>query len=133
MAKSSNYKTGRAHVTGDDDKDDLLRAMGLVGLPLLAFQRNMLKILRNGLDEAGIHKPVQTLAQNELHALFMILDPTARWRNSLGADIEKKLKDTLDAAVPKVISGAVSLIDAQATVLDSFIKELDPARKRAKH
>jgi hypothetical protein len=69
------------------------------------------------------------LAEHELHALFMILDPKAHWRNSLGVEIEKKLKDALDGAVPKVISGSVNLIEAQQAILTSLIEALDTARK----
>jgi len=128
MPTDRDYETGRAQVTGEDAKADLLQGMGLLALPLLAFHRNILDILRTGINEAGLLKPVQTLVENELHALLMILDPTGKWRNSLGADIEKKLKDTLDAAVPKVISGSVSLIDAQQAMLTSIIVALDTVR-----
>jgi hypothetical protein len=129
MATNKDYKTGRAQGTGEDPKDDLLRGLGLLALPVLAFQRNMLGLVKTGIEEAGLLKPVRTLAENELHALFMIVDPKAEWRNSLGIEIEKKLKDTLDAAVPKVIAGSVSLIDAQQALLTSLIEALDTARK----
>jgi hypothetical protein len=89
----------------------------------------MLGMVKTGIEEAGLLKPVRTLAENELHALFMIVDPKAEWRNSLGVEIEKKLKDMLDAAVPKVIAGSVSLIDAQQALLTSLIEALDTARK----
>jgi hypothetical protein len=129
MATNKDYKTGRAQGTGEDPKGDLLRGLGLLALPVLAFQRNMLGMVKTGIEEAGLLKPVRTLAENELHALFMIVDPKAEWRNSLGVEIEKKLKDTLDAAVPKVIAGSVSLIDAQQALLTSLIEALDTARK----
>ena len=129
MPTDSDYKTGRTQVTGEDAKDGLLRGVGLLALPVLAFQRNMLKVVRKGIEEAGLLQPVRTLAEHELHALFMILDPTGRWRNSLGVEIEKKLKDAFDSAVPKVISGSVSLIDAQQAILTSLIEALDTARK----
>src|SRR5437588_7412444 len=105
MPTDRGYKTGRAQVTGEDAKDDLLRGGGLLALPVLAFQRNMLNVVRKGIEEAGLLQPVRTLAEHELHALFMILDPKGQWRNSLGVEIEKKLKDAFDSAVPKVISG----------------------------
>jgi hypothetical protein len=129
MPTDRDYKTGRAKVTGEDAKDDLLRGVGLLALPVLAFQRNMLKVVRKGIEEAGLLQPVKMLAQHELHALFMILDPKAKWRNSLGVEIENKLKDALDSAVPKIISGSVSLIDAQHQILTSLIDALDTARK----
>jgi hypothetical protein len=128
MPTDSDNETGRAQVTDENAKGDLLRGMGLLVLPLLAFQRNILGILRTSINEAGLLKPVQTLAENETHALLMILDPTGKWRNSLGTDIEKELKGTLDAAVPKVISGSVMLIDAQQELLTSIIAALDKAR-----
>lgn len=132
MATDRDYKTGRAQVTGEDPKDpkdDLLRGLGLLALPMLAFQRNMLGLVKQGIEEAGLLKPVRTLAEHELHALFMIIDPKAHWRNSLGVEIEKKLKDALDSAAPKVISGSVNLIDAQQSILTSLIDALDKARK----
>ena len=120
MPTDRDHKTGRAQVTGEDVKDGLLRGMGLMALPVLAFQRNMLNVVRKGIQEAGLLQAVGTLAQHELHALFMILDPKAQWRNSLGVEIEKKLKGAFDSAVPKVISGSVSLIDAQEAILTAF-------------
>jgi hypothetical protein len=111
-------------------KGDLLRSIGLLAVPLLAFQRNMLGIALAGIDKASALKPVQTLAQCELQALMMILDPNGAWRNSLGTDIEEEMKATLDAAVPKVISGSVMLIDAQQELLNSLIAVLDKARTR---
>ena len=92
-------------------------------------QRNMLNVVRKGIQEAGLLQAVGTLAQHELHALFMILDPKAQWRNSRGVEIEKKLKDAFDSAAPKVISGSVSLIDAQEAILTAVIEALDAARK----
>jgi len=129
MAADKDYKSGRARATEEDTKDDMLRGMGLLALPVLAFHRNMLNVVRKGIEEAGLLQPVRTLAEHELHALFMVLDPTAKWRNSLGVEIEKKLKDALDSAVPKVVSGSVSLIDAQQALLTSLIEALDTARK----
>ncbi|MEJ0079195.1 MAG: hypothetical protein WDO17_27915 [Alphaproteobacteria bacterium] len=116
-------------MTVEDLKGSLMQRVGLVALPVLAFQRNMLGIVRTGIKDDGLLKPLQTLAQNELQALLMILDPLGKWRDSLGADMEKKLKDTFDRAGPKVISGAVSLIDAQQELLDVLIEALDKARK----
>jgi hypothetical protein len=129
MPADKDAKTGRANETREDVKGNLLRGLGLLALPVLAFQRNMLGILRTGINEAGVLKPMQMLAEHELHALFMILDPKAHWRNSLGVEIEKKLKDALDGAVPKVISGSVNLIEAQQAILTSLIEALDTARK----
>jgi len=129
MATDRDDRTARAQVTGEDVKEDLLRGMGLLALPVLAFHRNMLTVVRKGIEEAGLLQPVRTLAEHELHALFMFLDPKGQWRDSLGVEIEKKLKDAFDSAVPKVISGSVSLIDAQQAILTSLIETLDTARK----
>ena len=129
MPTDRDYKKGRAQVTGEDVKDNLLRGVGLMALPVLAFQRNMLTVVRKGIEQADLLRPVRTLAEHELHALFMILDPKGQWRNSVGVEIEKKLKDTFDSAVPKVISGSVNLIDAQQAILTSLIEALDTARK----
>jgi hypothetical protein len=123
MPTDNDYETGRENAKGG-----LLRSIGLVLMPVLAFQRNMLGIARAGIDEASNLKPVQTLVQCELQAFMMILDRDGKCRNSLGADIEKELQATLDAAVPKVISGATMLIEAQQDLLTSIIKVLDKAR-----
>jgi hypothetical protein len=133
MGTNNDSESDRAQESETDRaqesvKGDLLRSIGLLVLPLLALQRNMLGIARAGINEAGLLKPVQTLAQSELHALLMILDPTRKWRDSLGTDIEKELRESLDAAVPKVISGSVMLIDAQQALLTSIIEVLDKAR-----
>ena len=109
---------------------DLLRSIGLLVVPVLAFQRNILGVALAGIDKASALKPVQTLAECEVQALLMILDPTGAWRNSLGTDIEEELKATLDAAVPKAISGSVMLIDAQQELLNSLITVLEKARTR---
>jgi hypothetical protein len=130
MAADRDSKTGRAQASGEDVKDDLLRGLGLLALPVLAFQRNMLGLVKQGIEEAGLLKPVRMLAQHELHALFMIIDPKAHWRNSLGVEIEKKVKDALDSAAPKIISGSVNLIDAQEQILKVLIEALDTARKK---
>src|SRR4051812_4273772 len=109
-------------------KRDMLRSIGLLVVPVLAFQRNMLGIALAGIDKASALKPVQTLAQCELQALLMILDPTGARRNSPDADIEEEMKTALDAAVPKVISGSVMLIEAQQLLLNSLIAVLDKPR-----
>jgi hypothetical protein len=131
MPANKDYKTRRAEMSGEDVKDGLCRGLGLLALPVLAFQRNMLGILRTGIEQAGLLKPLQTLIENELHAAMMIADPTGERRNSLGADMEKTLKDALDKAVPKVISGSISFIDAQEALLTSLIGALDTARKNS--
>ena len=130
MPTNSDHKTDRARVTGEDIKDGLLRGVGLLALPVLAFHRNMLGIVRTGINEAGLLKPLQTLAQNELHALLMIVDPNGKLRNSLGTDVEDKLRDAFDRIGPKVISGSNSLIDAQHEILTVLIEALDTARKK---
>jgi hypothetical protein len=128
MPTEGEDRTGRAPGPGESSGGGLLQSVVLLALPVLAFHRNMLDIVRTGIDKAGVLKPVRTLAENELHALLMLLDPSGNWRNSLGADMEKKLKDTLDAAVPKMISGSVSLIEAQHSVLEAVIEALNAAR-----
>jgi hypothetical protein len=125
MATDNDSETGQAQ---ENAKGDLLRSIGLLVVPLLVLQRNMLGIARASINEAGLLKPVQTLAESELQAVFMIADPKATWRNSVGADVENRLKGTLDAAVPKVISGSIMLIDAQREMLTSIIDALDTAR-----
>src|SRR4051812_20487945 len=82
MPANKDYKTRRAEMSGEDVKDGLCRGLGLLALPVLAFQRNMLGILRTGIEQAGLLKPLQTLIENELHAAMMIADPTGERRNS---------------------------------------------------
>src|SRR5262245_46096216 len=126
MATDKDNKVARAY----EAKDSMLRDVGLLALPVLAFQRNMLKIVKKGIQEAGLHKPVQTLAEHELHASFMILESTAKRSTTVGAEIEKKMKDSLDRVVPKGLSGAVELIDAQYEILTKLIDALDMVMKK---
>ena len=125
MPTDNDNETGRAQ---EDAKGGLLQNIVLLMLPVLAFQRNMLGIARAGINEASNLKPVQTLAQSEMHALMMAIDKHGAVRNSLGTDIEKELKETLDTAVPKVISGSIMLIEAQQELLTSIIQALDKVR-----
>lgn len=129
MPMDQDNEAGRGQVNGHAPRGDLPGAIGLLALPVLAFHRNMLSLVRKGIEDAGLLKPVQNLLQSELQAVLMIIDPTAHWRNTRGAEIEKRLQDTLDRAVPKVISGSISLIDAQHAILTELIAALDTARK----
>jgi hypothetical protein len=128
MATDRDNKAGRAHEAAQGAKEGLLHDVGLLALPVLAFQRNMLKLVKKGIEEAGLLKPVRTLAEHELQALFMILDPTGKFRNSR-AEIEEKMRDAFDKAVPKVIEGSVHLIDAHHDFLTKLIEALETERK----
>jgi len=64
-------------------KDSIFRNFSLLALPWLSFQRDMLAIMKKGIEDTSHVKPVQKLTLLELHALMMILDPSRTWRSPL--------------------------------------------------
>ena len=98
MPTDNDNETGRAQ---EDAKGDLLRGMGLLALPVLAFQRNMLGIARAGINEASLLKPVQTLAESELHALMMILDPNGACEKLAGRRYRKEAEGHVRRSRPE--------------------------------
>lgn len=98
-------------------KDTIFRNFSLLSLPWLSFQRDMLAILKKGIEDTSHVKPVQKLTLLELHALMMILDPSRTWRSPFDADFEKRVEDAYQETFPKLLSGSIHLIEAQETIL----------------
>jgi len=98
-------------------KDSLFRNFSLLALPWLSFQRDMLAILKKGIEDTSHVKPVQKLTLLELHALMMILDPSRTWRSPFDADFEKRVEEAYKETAPKLLSGSIHLIEAQEIIL----------------
>ena len=64
-------------------QDGMLRSFSLLALPWLSFQREMLAIMKKGIEDTSHVRPVQKLTLLELHALMMILDPSRNVEKSL--------------------------------------------------
>ena len=100
-----------------DYKDSIFRNFSLLALPWISFQRDMLAILKKGIEDTSHVKPVQKLTLLELHALMMIVDPSRTWRSPFDADFEKRIEDAYKETFPKLLSGSIDLIEAQEKVL----------------
>jgi hypothetical protein len=118
----------------------MVRAAVLLTLPLLAFQRDLLNIMKAGLEQppkpetsqsdqgvpargAGIGDLLQKLTAQELQALMMVLDPSHSLRNSLGVDFPKLAVGVADVS-QKLAGGALNIIEAQSKVLEHVIATL---------
>jgi hypothetical protein len=106
-----------------------LRNFALVALPWLSFQRDILAIMRKGIDDANNVRPFENLTSLELHAWMMIFDPTRRWRALVDHDLEKTFTETYDKILPKLVSGSRAFIDAHEAALDSVSELLNDVRK----
>jgi aspartyl aminopeptidase len=107
----------------------LLRNFILLALPWLAFQREILAIMKKGIEDASHVRPVENLTSREMQALMMIVDPSGKWRSLLDRDLEKKIQETYTATVPKFVSGSIQFIDAQDKLLASISDLLGNLRK----
>ena len=85
--------------------------------------------MKAGVEKADNLKPFKALAQHEVHALMMIVDPERKWRNSKDGDFEKKCEDAYDETVAKIASGAISFIDAQQKLIATLIETANKGRK----
>jgi len=108
---------------------DIFKAVTLLALPWLNFQCKMLELLKVGVQNADNIKPFKALAQHEVHALMMIVDPERKWRNSKDGDFEKKCENAYDETVAKIASGAISIIEAQQKLIESLIETANKGRK----
>jgi hypothetical protein len=110
----------------------VLRNFALLALPWLAFQREMLAIMKKGIEDASHVRPVENLTSRELQALMMVLDPSGKWRSLLDRDLEKKIQDIYTNTVPKYVAGSLSFIEAQDRLLGSIADLLDNLRNENK-
>lgn len=118
---------GRGHP--QDSEGRVLRNLILLTLPWLSFQRDMLAIMKRGIEDASHARPIENLTLRELQALMMILDPSGKWRNLIDRDLQDKIKETYTKTFPKLRSGLVLSIEAQEAILASMSELLDKVRK----
>ena len=111
--------------------DGILNAVALLALPWLKFQDKMLEFMKAGIKNADTIKPFKELAQHELHALMMILDPERKLRNSAGTDLEKKLEDIYNDTVAKIASGSIGFIEGQQKFIAALIEAANKGRTQA--
>jgi hypothetical protein len=132
MSNNNIGNVGRAQ-TG---KGGILRAVILLTLPFLSFQRDLLHILKTNLDRRpqdedgdtpannGLGDLIHKLTARELQALMMVLDPSQAWRRGLGEDFQSKLADDIAEISQQVAAGAVNVIEAQSKTLDRLVELL---------
>lgn len=107
----------------------VLRNFILLTLPWLSFQREMLAIMKKGIEDASHVRPIENLTSRELQALMMILDPSGKWRSLLDRDLEKKIEETYTKTFPKLASSSIHFIEAQEALLASISDLLNKLRK----
>ncbi|MGA8935620.1 MAG: hypothetical protein WB522_15265 [Pseudolabrys sp.] len=111
-----------------DHAQSMLRSFTLLALPWLSFQRDMLAIVKKGIEDTSHVKPVQKLTLLELHALMMILDPSRKWRGPFDAELEKRVEDTYKETFPKLVSGSIQFIEAQEAILKRLSEALNTVK-----
>jgi hypothetical protein len=107
----------------------VLKNFILLALPWLSFQREILAIMKKGIEDASHVRPVENLTSRELQALMMILDPSGKWRGLSDRGLEKKITDTYAEIFPKLVSGSFAFIEAQDAVLAGVSDLLENLRK----
>jgi hypothetical protein len=107
----------------------VLKNFILLALPWLSFQREILAIMKKGIEDASHVRPVENLTSRELQALMMILDPSGKWRGLSDRGLEKKITDTYAEIFPKFVSGSFAFIEAQDAVLAGMSDLLENLRK----
>ena len=80
----------------------VLRNFILLTLPWLSFQRDMLAIMKKGIEDASHVRPIENLTSRELQALMMILDPSGKWRSLLDRDLAKKNRRDIHKNLSKI-------------------------------
>jgi hypothetical protein len=119
--------SGRDHAQNGESR--VLRTFALLTLPWLSLQRDLLVLMKRGIEDASNVRPIENLTSRELQALMMILDPSAKWRNLLDSDLQKKIKEAYTKTFPKLVSGSILLIETQEEVLASIYELIDKLRK----
>jgi hypothetical protein len=109
--------------------EDTLRNFTLLALPWLSFQRQMLGIVKNGIEKASHAKPIENFTLSELQALMMILDRSGTLRNRIDPDFEKTVESACKEILPKLASASSQLIEAQEMILAGVFEALDKLRK----
>jgi len=119
--------SGRDHAQNGESR--VLRNFALLTLPWLSLQRDLLVLMKRGIEDASNVRPIENLTSRELQALMMILDPSAKWRNLLDSDLQKKIKEAYTKTFPKLVSGSILFIETQEEVLASIYELIDKLRK----
>jgi hypothetical protein len=119
--------SSRDHAQNGESR--VLRNFALLTLPWLSLQRDLLALMKRGIEDASNVRPIENLTSRELQALMMILDPSAKWRNLLDSDLQEKIKETYTKTFPKLVSGSILLIETQDAVLASISELVDKLRK----
>jgi hypothetical protein len=128
MSTGQNNNAAQAKKKGEES---ILKSVTLLALPWLNFQGKILDLMKAGIQDASNIKPFKMLAQHELHALMMIFDSEGKWRNSIGADLEKKLEDAYNDTIAKISAGSISFIEAQQALIASLIDAANKERTKA--
>ena len=123
MPKENNGSHERA------DESRVLKGLALLTLPWLSFQRDMLALMKKGIEDASHIRPIENLASRQLQALAMIVDPSGKFRNLIDHDLQEKIKDAYAQAFPKFVANSVRLIETQEAVLSSMSEQFDKLRK----
>ena len=105
------------------------RNLFLLTLPWLSFQRDLLALMKRGIDDASNVKPFENLTSRELQALMMVFDPSGKWRNVLDRGLPDQIKETYAKIFPKLVSSSILLIETQDAVLASMYEFFDKIRK----
>jgi hypothetical protein len=132
MSNNKDRNVGRAQTS----EAGILRAAILLTLPFLSLQRDILHMLKAGLEQrpkgeegnAPVNNSlvdlIHRLTARELQALMMVLDPSHAWRSGFGDDFQRKLADDVSEISQKFAAGAVNIIEAQSKTLDRVVELL---------
>jgi hypothetical protein len=119
--------SGRDNPQNGDSR--VLRNFALLTLPWLSFQRDLLALMKRGIEDASNVRPIENLTSRQLQALTMILDPSGKWRGLLDRDLQDKIMETYAKIFPKLVSGSILLIETQEAMLASISEQFDNLRK----
>jgi hypothetical protein len=104
----------------------------LLTLPWLSFQRDMLTIMKKGIEDASHVRPFENFMLLEIQALMMILDPSGKWRNHIGSHAQGKIEEKYKQCFAKLVSVSIRSIEGQEAALASLSELLDKLRKDSK-
>jgi hypothetical protein len=104
----------------------------LLTLPWLSFQRDMLTVMKKGIEDASHVRPFENLILLELQALMMIFDPSGKWRSYIDSDLQQKMEEAYKKTFPQLVSTSILSIEAQEAALASLAELLNKLRKDGK-
>lgn len=107
----------------------IARTFVLLALPWLSFQRDMLALMKKGIEDASNVRPLENLASRELQALMMTLDPSGKWRSLLNRDLQNEIKEAYTKNFPKLVAGSLDLIETQEQILAALTEMFEKLRK----